>query len=242
MTSESDLPQEIHGAALSEIVLPLLKGVLYREDSARAWSDLLSLQAGARDYVAVLGLDLIIDEVEGFAFLRSRPVEEMFHVKLPRLVARRPLSFPVSLLLALLRKRLAEFDASGADSRLIVTRDEAAELMRIFLPQGSNEARLIDQIESHLTRITDLGFIRQLKPVRGATERTYEVLRIIKSFVDAEWLSEFDRRLAEYYEHAASPQSRSGQQTKEGDTVEQDTLRQDAARQAAVEQEVMTDG
>lgn len=222
MTSEADIPQETSGAALSEVVLPLLKGVLYREDSARAWSDLLSLQAGARDYVAVLGLELIIDEAEGFAFLRSRPAEEMFHVKLPRLVARRPLSFPVSLLLALLRKRLAEFDASGADTRLIVTRDEAAELMRIFLPQGSNEARLIDQIDSHLTRITELGFIRQLKPVHGAPQRAYEVLRIIKSFVDAEWLGEFDRRLAEYHRHAAPVDRRIGQQDEDGESTEQD--------------------
>jgi len=34
---------------------------------------------------------------------------------LPRLVQRRALSFPVSLLLALLRKKLAEFDAGGGE-------------------------------------------------------------------------------------------------------------------------------
>ena len=37
---------------------------------------------------------------------------------LPRLVPRRQLSYPVSLLLALLRKRLAEADAAGGE-RLI---------------------------------------------------------------------------------------------------------------------------
>ena len=55
--------------------------------------------------------------------------------------------FPVSLLLALLRKKLAEFDASGGDTRLVLSRDEVAELMRVFLPAGSNEVKLIDQIE-----------------------------------------------------------------------------------------------
>lgn len=206
MTLASGFPEAVHGPTLSGVVLPLLKGVLYREDSVTIWSNLLNLQGGVRDYVAVLGLELIIDETEGFAFLRSLPEEQTVASGLPRLVVRRPLSFPVSLLLALLRKRLAEFDASGADTRLIITRDEAAELMRIFLPQGSNEARLIDQMDTHLKRITDLGFVRELKPAQGTPERAYEVLRIIKSFVDAEWLAEFDRRLAEYHEHAAGLQ------------------------------------
>jgi hypothetical protein len=94
-----------------------------------------------RDYVAVLNLELVLDEAEGYAFLRSRPEPEEGDAALPRLVARRPLSFPVSLLLALLRKKLAEFDASGGDTRLVLSRDEVVELMRVFLPEGSNEAR-----------------------------------------------------------------------------------------------------
>jgi hypothetical protein len=58
--------------ALSQVVLPLLKGVLYREDDLTTWGALIDLQAQVRDYVAVLQLDLVIDEAEGYAFLRSR--------------------------------------------------------------------------------------------------------------------------------------------------------------------------
>ncbi|MDZ7679450.1 MAG: DUF4194 domain-containing protein [Acidimicrobiales bacterium] len=148
--------------ALSQVVLPLLKGVLYREDDLTTWGALIELQAQVRDYVAVLQLDLVIDEAEGYAFLRSRRDDEV-GAGVPRLVARRPLSFPVSLLLALLRKRFVEFDASGADARLIVTRDEAAEMMRVFLPTGSNEARMVDRAETHLNKIVELGFARKLQ-------------------------------------------------------------------------------
>ncbi len=115
--------------------------------------------------------------------------------RLPRLVARRPLSFPVSLLLALLRKKLAEFDASGGDTRLVLARDEVAELMRVFLPEGSNEARLIDQIDAHLGKVIELGFLRRLKVGPGQPTMV-EVRRILKAFVDAQWLAEFDQRLA----------------------------------------------
>lgn len=187
---------------LSMVVVPLLKGVLYREDNPGLWGSLLNLQASVRDYVAVLGLELMLDEAEGYAFLRSRQDEdEDGQAAVPRLVARRQLSYPVSLLLALLRKKLAEFDAAGGDTRLILSRDEVVELIRIFLPAGSNEVKLIDQVDATLNKIAELGFIRRL---RGQGQMI-EVRRIIKAFVDAQWLAEFDQRLAEYRQQLTRP-------------------------------------
>ncbi|OGB28363.1 MAG: hypothetical protein A3F78_21330 [Burkholderiales bacterium RIFCSPLOWO2_12_FULL_61_40] len=197
---------------LTSLVVPLLKSVLYRDEDAQAWAALLKLQARVRDYVAVLALDLVLDEAEGYAFLRSRSTPDEDAPKLPRLVARRPLSFQVSLLLALLRKKLAEFDASGGDTRLILSRDAVVELVRVFLPTGSNESRLMDQVETHLNKIIDLGFVRRLKPQaspagRAAQEPVYEVRRILKAFVDAQWLAEFDQRLAAYQAQLAAPEA-----------------------------------
>jgi hypothetical protein len=187
-------------ANLSALVVPLLKGVIYQENDPALWNGLLNLQARVRDYVTVLGLDLVLDEAEGYAFLRSRPDEyEETGPKLPRLIARRPLSFPVSLLLALLRKRLAETDAGGGETRLVLTREEMVELIRVFLPDNTNEARLLDQIDAHINKAVDLGFLRRLKPqVAGSQTPVYEVRRILKAFVDAQWLADFNGRLAAY--------------------------------------------
>ena len=196
---------------LTSLVVPLLKGVLYREDDAAQWAALLQLQARVRDYVSVLALELVVDEAEGFAFLRAQPQDLEGAAKLPRLVRRQPLSFQVSLLLALLRKKLAEFDASGGDTRLILTRSAVVELVRVFLPAGSNESRLIDQIETQLNKVIELGFVRRLKATsEGASARTaqepvYEVRRILKAFVDAQWLSDFDQRLAAYLAQLTAP-------------------------------------
>lgn len=190
---------------LSAAVVPLLKGVIYQESDGALWSALLKLQMRVRDYVAVLGLELILDEAEGYAFLRARAPEGDGETcdampKLPRLVARRPLSFPVSLLLALLRKKLAEFDAGGGDTRLVLSRDDVLDLIRVFLPEGSNQTRLVDQVDAHLNKIAELGFVRRLKTGAGkqAGPEMFEVRRILKAFVDAQWLSEFDARLASY--------------------------------------------
>jgi hypothetical protein len=187
---------------LSRLMVHLLKGVLYREDDERLWAGLLRLQARVREQAAVLLLDLVLDEAEGYAFFRSRPDpdEAEGSPRLPRLIARRPLSYPVSLLLALLRKRLAEFDAGGGDTRLVLSRDDIVELMRVFLREGSNEARLIDQVDATIIKVVDLGFLRRLKPAAGSTEDRghHEVRRILKAFVDAQWLADFDARLEVY--------------------------------------------
>jgi|SRR5580658_899513 hypothetical protein len=184
---------------LSLAVTQLMKGVVYRDAHERVWGHLIQLQSRAREYVAVLGLEVVIDEAEGYAFLRQRPDEDdadAERVPLPRLIPRRSLSFHVSLLLALLRKRLAEFDAQSGDTRLILTREQIVEMLRLFLPVSSNEARLTDQIDSYLHRAAELGFLRQVK----GSEQAYEVRRILKAFVDGQWLADFDRRLAEYEE------------------------------------------
>jgi hypothetical protein len=187
---------------LPALAISLLKGAIYRDGNEALWGSLLDLRPRVRDFVATLGLDLVLDEAEGYAFLKSRPEPpgDGAVPPLPRLVTRRPLSFPVSLLLALLRKKLAEFDAGGGDTRLVLTRDEIVELVRVFLPDSSNEARLIDQIETHINKAVELGFLRRLKSAAGFSGGTvsYEVRRILKAFVDAQWLADFGAHLTTY--------------------------------------------
>jgi hypothetical protein len=185
MTAEPDL---------SLAATQLMKGVVYRDTHDRAWHSLIELQPQARDYVDVLGLQVVIDEAEGYAFLRQRAADADDSDPLPRLIPRRALSFHVSLLLALLRKKLAEFDAQGGDTRLMLTREQISEMVRVFLPATSNEARLTDQIDAHINKAVELGFLRAAKN----SEQVYEVRRILKAFVDGQWLAEFDARLAEY--------------------------------------------
>lgn len=189
---------------LSSVLVVLLKGVLYQDSDAKRWSHLLNLQNRVRDYVAVLGLELFLDEAEGYAFLQTRQLdnedeqETAAGEEIPRLVTRRQLSFPVSLLLALLRKKLAEFDATGGETRLILSRDNIFDLIRLFMPNSGNEAKLVDQVERHINKVVELGFLRKLKSSASNSQASYEVRRIIKAFVDAQWLAEFDAKLESY--------------------------------------------
>lgn len=185
----------------SLVLIALFKGVLYQDKNPELWRDLLACQGAVRDYSAVLGLQAFIDETEGYAFLRQRPEEieeEEGTSPLPRLVQRRQLSYPMSLLCVLLRKKLIEQDAAGGETRVILSRGQIVDMMRVFLPEGVNEAKTVEQIESHIRKAADYGFLRQLK---GDEER-FEIRRIIKALVDADWLGDLDQKLEAYKTHA----------------------------------------
>jgi hypothetical protein len=191
---------------LGPVLVSLFQGVLYRESAETLWQSLLDLQARVRDYCSMIGLELILDEAEGYAYLRQRaPMPD--GPDLPRLVQRRPLSFPVSLILVLLRKKLAEFDATSGDTRLVIGRDDIADQMRLFLPDTGNEARLLDRMDTHLNKVVELGFLRRLR----AQDGQFEVRRVLKAFVDAQWLDDFAQRLDAYAAHAATLDPREGE-------------------------------
>ena len=192
---------------LSLVTVALLKGVVYQEKDSGQWHSLLKLQSAVRDFFRVLGLDLVLDETEGHAFLRSRQDGDETWQGLPRLMPRHPLSFQVSLLMALLRRKMAEFDATGGSTRLILTLEEVVELLRVFNPETSNEARLTDQVETYLKKIEELGFVKKVRAGvgTGGSDVAYEVRRLLNAFVDAQWLAEFDDRLAAYHTQLVGP-------------------------------------
>jgi uncharacterized protein DUF4194 len=190
---------------LSMVVINLMKGPVYRDTHEQAWNSLGGLRRQVGDYVSVMGLQVIVDEAEGYAFLRSRTAADG-DPELPRLVARRSLSFHLSVLLALLRKRLAEFDAGTSDTRLVLSREQIIEMLRLYLPDSPNEVRIVDNIDTHINRVVEMGFLRRMRN----QDDLFEVRRILKAFVDGQWLADFDQRLDEYLAQLTGADSETG--------------------------------
>lgn len=181
----------------SKVLVALYKGILYRENDEEIWSALLLHRSRVFDHFSPLGITAAIDEADGYAYLRYPASEdEDADDGIPRLIARRQLTLEVSLLLALFRKKMIEFDAAGDGDRLVMTRDEIVEMMRPFLPDGSNEVKIVDGVEKNVRKLEDMGFLRALK----RQERAYEVCRIIKAFINAEWLSSLSEHIDRYRE------------------------------------------
>ncbi|MGB0767899.1 MAG: DUF4194 domain-containing protein [Phycisphaeraceae bacterium] len=192
---------------VGSVLVCLMRGVLYRDEHPDLWQTLVQRQAPVIDYVRVIGLDLQLDEDEGYAYLCQHLADDVEEEEQPqtspsrpqpRLIQRRALSYPVSLLCVLLRKRMVEHDAGGDQPRLIITRDEMVEMLRLFLPTQSDEARIVEQIDRHINKIEELGFLRKLK---GKGD-TYEVRRVLKALVDAQWLADLNEKLEAYRGHA----------------------------------------
>lgn len=185
-------PQDRAAPQLSVAAVALMKGSVHRDTHEAVWNAVIALLPQLRDHMAVLGLEVVVDEAEGYAFLRSKPEDP--DAPLPRLIPRHRLPMPTSLLIALLRKALAEFDATDGVGKLVLTRDRIVADLRTFLADSTNEARIVDQIDTTIRKVVDLGYLRQIPGSR----QEWEVRRILKAFVDAQWLAEFDRRLSEY--------------------------------------------
>lgn len=179
--------------ATAAAIIRLMQGVVYRDSDEDTWQTLERLGAGVRDHFAAIGVEVVVDDGEGYAFLRSRP-EADGEEALPRLVRRRALTYNVSLLLVLLRKRLVEFETTGAEGRLVLTGEQIVEMLRLFQADSTNDARVVDHAESTIRKAAELGFLRQL---RGQPNH-WEVRRILKAYVDAQTLSDFAAKLREY--------------------------------------------
>ncbi|WP_262852292.1 DUF4194 domain-containing protein [Mumia quercus] len=186
--------------AVASAIIRLMQGVIYREADEDTWRTLERAGASVRDHFATIGVDVVIDEDEGYAYLRTKPDEEGEDDPLPRLVRRRSLTYPVSLLLVLLRKRLVEFETAGGEGRLVLTTEQITEMLRLFQAESTNEARIVDNVETTIKKAAELGFLRLL---RGHSDH-WEVRRILKAYVDAQTLADFASKLREYAGTVAS--------------------------------------
>jgi hypothetical protein len=181
--------------AVATAIISLMREVVYRDVPSQeaVWEALARHRAAIADHFTAIGVDVVIDEAEGYAYLRTREPEEGEET-LPRLVRRRSLTYNVSLLLVLLRRRMVEFEASGEAGRLVLTREQIVELLRVFQASSTNEARVVEQADCTIAQVAELGFLRELRGQRGA----WEVRRILKAYVDAQTLADFASRLAAY--------------------------------------------
>ena len=184
--------------AVSTAAITLMRGVVYRETHEDAWATLQRHAGQVRDHFSTIGVDVVVDDNEGYAYLRASVDEAE---ELPRLVNRRSLSYPVSLMLVLLRKRMVEWESTSNEPRLILTRDQLSEMLTLFLTDTPNEARQLDQIDATIKKVVELGFLRTLRGQRD----TFEVRRILKAYVDAQTLADFSTRLDDYRQGAHAP-------------------------------------
>ena len=175
-------------------VIKLFQGVVNNDDKT-AWNCLIQYQQEIKLFFSGIGIEVFVQESEGFAFLRQRVRDSDQDDSLPSLLRKDQLTYPVTLLSVLLYEKLIEFDMKGGDStRLIIDREEIKDTVRIFLPDASNEANLIDKVDKNINKLVEIGFLRPL----STSPNKFEVRRILKAKIPAERLLEIKERLREH--------------------------------------------
>lgn len=175
----------------STTLINLLQGVVRKEDNAEIWNTIRSQQFRIDEYMEKIGLSLVIDNEGGFAFLKQRDDDV-----LPHLVKKQPLTFRMSLFLALLRNEINEYDSGSGEGALVIREEEMVRRMKPYFPDVSDEVKFTNSIDRCFSKALEMKI---LVPVKD-NEYEYEVQPVLRRFMDAEWLSEFNRQLDKYME------------------------------------------
>lgn len=189
----NDIPVQFPTTAFAKA--HLLGGPLYMEDGP-LWEALLRDPDEIAAYFLQMGLELVVDEAEGFAFIRQ--YEPSGDERVPRLIRRQKLTYDATLLLVCLRDELNRFDTHTADQAVLRrTRRELYDLVGGFLHESNNQMRDLKAVDAAIDQLRALGF---LKAVGVTAPDAFEVRRIIKARFGAGELEAVKERLARYVE------------------------------------------
>ncbi len=178
----------------SKAIILLLKKTV--EKGSPVWEDVINYQREIQEYLAVIGLELILKQDEGFAFVKQIVFDDDTTFNL---VSRRQLGFEVSIVVIVLRQLLEDYDNNPVETQstdMIITSNEIKEEVRLFLPQNYNRVKLEKDLDTNIQRVADLGFLKEMK--RNGDEVRYKIHRIIKEKVTLDDLDTFKKKLEEY--------------------------------------------
>jgi len=180
----------------------LLRGVVEAEDG-RPWNALLSHRSSVEGYFARIGLLLVVDEAEGFAYLRQFPEEQLpdGYEAIPRLFHATRLSYGQTLLCVLLRDALRRFEEEEVhDERCVVEESALFESWKAFFPGQIDDLKQRRELQANFRKLEGMGFVRPF----GQEPGNWEVRRILKARLNADQLEHLYSQLTAAIETPAA--------------------------------------
>lgn len=176
----------------AQTMVRLLQGAIYN-DTPKLWNELLLHQYEINKYFEQIGLELIVEHKDGYAFLQQVTDEEG---KTIGLIRRMPLTYEQTLLCVLLREWMDEFEINDTESRnLYIVHKEFRERIEIFFKETPNQVKLFKNLDSLIRDMIELDFLKRVNEGDTLQETLYEVRRIIKSKISSDQLETFKQKL-----------------------------------------------
>jgi hypothetical protein len=178
------------------VLIKLLKGpVEYLERSA--WEQLLQYQVELTRFLQQLGLVLVLEKDDGYAYLEQLRLDEEDNVA--GWIRRIQLGYEESILLVLLRDMMAEFEVGEAGAReLIKKRREIKEYAELFFKENPSRVKFIRDLDRLIDKVEELDFIEKVEPADLSDEEKFRIKKIIKAKVDHEILENFKNQLSQH--------------------------------------------
>lgn len=177
---------------ISRMAIQLTKYPIYQDDdNGDQWRTLLRYRYEINKVFQPFNLSLIVDEEDGYAYLREQ--DESESTSGFRMTNRHALGFHESLLLVMLRRRLAE--ANVESTRLLLSKEDLLEMMKPFFIESNNEVKIEKRILTVINNVVDIGCLKKL---RGGEVEMFGVRPIIKTMINADKIQEI---LDSYHEY-----------------------------------------
>lgn len=171
----------------------LLQGAI-ESDETKAWNLLASNRTTLEEFMARLGLAIVVNDQEGFAYLVQLNLEEApdGYDRLPKLFQASRLGYHQTLLCVLLRDALRRFeDEQTHDEICVVEETRLLEEWKLFFPHDGDDVKQLRNLRSHFAKLADLKFVRQF----GLSKGSWEVRRILKARLTADDLASLYQQL-----------------------------------------------
>lgn len=181
----------------TSVFIKLLKGpVEYLEKSS--WEKLITYKAELAGFVQQLGLTLILDEDDGYAYLKHSVSEEDDEAGVSWM-QRRAFTYDESVMLVLLRDMMAEFEVGEVVMReLVKKRREIKEYAELFFKENASRVKFIKELDKLIDRAEENGFLDIVENNDVSDEQKFRIKKIIKARVDSEVLDQFKQQLEEH--------------------------------------------
>lgn len=174
------------------VKVKLLQGPIYSEDAA-AWKTLFAHEEQIGSYFRDLGLSLVVDRAEGWAYLEQQNMED--EPTMIQLFKRRPLSFEATLLLVILREELLRFDSTprAVETVPTVSMKWLVDELSAFVPTLNNAVKRDGALKAVVKQGVAMGVLREI--LSDEDDTTYQILRIVKAKLPEAKISEIKERL-----------------------------------------------
>jgi hypothetical protein len=176
-------------------VARLLQGVVYNDDPY--WKDILHNQVSITEYLEKIGIELVVDQPEGYAYIIQIPLDE--DGSTVGLVRRTPMTYEASLICIFLREKLDDFDIGDhLHNRCLVSHKQLKEDIELFFKEKPNFKKFLREIDKHIGKVEEYGFLKAQNNGEKEDEKLYEIKRIIKAKVSSDHIEAFRNKMEEY--------------------------------------------